>query len=162
MDTLLLSLDLLLVLFLAAILSLSTDSNSSTFIRRVLSIRDEKTRNSAHLHDHGIFFHRLLLLLLMLILQGLYSTGGFLACYTVPYVSDRWGRKWAVVYVDVSPPYVQCRSTDKSVLNIHPHLGSFSCRLHQHRRIHPLPLYFWCWVCPQRTFHSYVQLSDLV
>ncbi|KAF8860443.1 MFS general substrate transporter [Acephala macrosclerotiorum] len=31
-------------------------------------------------------------------LQGLYSTGGFLACYTVPYVADRWGRKWAVVY----------------------------------------------------------------
>ncbi|KUJ19368.1 general substrate transporter [Mollisia scopiformis] len=32
----------------------------------------------------------------MLILQGLYSTGGFLACYTVPYVADKWGRKWAV------------------------------------------------------------------
>ena len=35
--------------------------------------------------------------------KGLYSTGGFLGVFTVPWVSDKFGRKWGIIYV--SPLY---------------------------------------------------------
>jgi len=35
--------------------------------------------------------------------QRLFSAGGFLCCFTVPWVSDRFGRKWGIVYVDLTP-----------------------------------------------------------